>query len=139
MPTHCIVIYLWVCSKSICWYIRCNMSTPHGYFIECILKSHQFCHAINVAELKGIKYGNFNLPSQQTKNITLGTGLLIVIARGSQYGAAFFIDYWTQNVNKISSSTGQNYISVTKESKTKDVSITNLQNVANSFYYIFLG
>ena len=92
-----------------------------------------------MAELKGIKYGNFNLPSQQTKNITLGTGLLIVIARGSQYGAAFFIDYWTQNVNKISSSTGQNYISVTKESKTKDVSITNLQNVANSFYYIFLG
>lgn len=92
-----------------------------------------------MAGLVCIKSEKFILSSQATKKITLGTGLLVVISSGSQYGAVFLIDYWTKNVNKISSTTGEYYISVTKESSTKDVSITNLQNEACSFHCIFLG
>ena len=92
-----------------------------------------------MAGLLCIKCEKFILNSQETKKITLGTGLLVVIASGSQYGAAFLIDYWANKVNKISSTTGGDNISVTKASQTKDVSITNLQNVSSSFYCIFLG
>ena len=92
-----------------------------------------------MAELKGIKCEKFILSSQETIKKTLGTGLLVVIASGSQYGAVFFIDYWTTGVNKILTTTGGEYISVTKENKSKDVSITNLQNSSSSFYYFFVG
>ena len=59
-----------------------------------------------VAGLVCIKSEKFILSSQATKKITLGTGLLVVIASGSQYGAVFLIDYWTNNVNKISDAWG---------------------------------
>ena len=44
------------------------MSTPHGYFIECILKSHQFCHVYGVAELLPVK-----LRFREFKNVLAST------------------------------------------------------------------
>ena len=90
-----------------------------------------------LADAIGLKFENFALKVNEPKTVTLGTGLLVVIAPGSQYSNIYHIDYWSSEIKTLSNTF--NGIIISKEVQTKNITITNNLNTDFTCKYVFIG
>lgn len=85
----------------------------------------------------GLKFEKFALKVNEPKTVTLGTGLLVVIASGLQYSNIYHINFWSSEIETLSKTF--NGIIISKEAQTKNITITNNQNADFTCEYVFIG